>query len=876
MKGRLIDQSSTLCRKLAACVVVISLASLCMAQDGLVISTCDDASVWRGGESEAETVREGTGAVRWVPSKQAGLSSNAIPHDWTAGNCLSFWLHSAKATGSRVWIIVESQDPTQDGMDYFSQSLVVDWRGWNRVLLPFSVMARVRHPIGWHNIDILQLHSAWDKGAGASAEDMWILDDVRVITISDTGQRMTDEEFFEAMDLTRPGLERVREAVQAGDIAAAKERFREYFLARRDVRWFSNWWERPEPPEKRPNTGRADETLAHIYNFDGKRYELGEDIDWASNQRNEGEAATIEWNASLNRHFFFDYLADAYVGTLEEKYATEIRDMMLDWIDDSPVLLSGSGNGPYHYAWETLNTAVRAGDTWIDALWRTADAPCWDANSLTTVIKSLVEHARHLLKWPSKANWLTAESKALTIVGTLLPEMKEADNWRETGIERLYTQMAEEIYPDGLENELALGYNLWVLRNYSDIYDLMLANDRTGEVPADFRDLLERMYNYLLYATGPDWRVPGLNDSGHAGPDAALQKGFTYFPHRTDFQWVLTRGAQGDRPAETSYAFPYSGHYVMRSDWTRDARFLFLDAGPFGSGHQHEDKLGFTMQAHGRWWIVEGGSYMYDKSRWRRYVLSTRAHNTARVDGEDQNSRRDRSTYVLKPPFEPLDNPWVSNDSLDYVSGVYDTGYGKDGQIRVTHRREVLFVKPDYWVIVDTFTPQDDAVHEYETIFHINAETAQTQGSSVSAVADGRRLDLIGSGPDLAVDVVKGIAEEPVQGWANYPWRAVPTALFRNTAAGSVRNVYVLAPSPSEQPDVSVETVKSDPAGECLRVTRADGSADVIALSATEGGGEQSLGPVITDGRVAVVSLDARGVPGQVGIIGGSRVRYEP
>ena len=33
-------------------------------------------------------------------------------------------------------------------------------------------------------------------------------------------------------------------------------------------------------------------------------------------------------------------------------------------------------------------------------------------------------------------------------------------------------------------------------------------------------------------------------------------------------------------------------------------------------------------------------NYAYDTSEMRKYVLSTRAHNTIRIDGKDQNTRR--------------------------------------------------------------------------------------------------------------------------------------------------------------------------------------------------------------------------------------------
>jgi len=843
-------------------ILLALLPAALWAQEGLTVNDCDDASQFRGGSSETTLVRQGAGAVRWRPAESVSLETSQIPHDWSGGNVLCFWLHSARAGGSPMWLILSSEDPEKEGIDYYALRFRLDWEGWRELVLPFDELGKTRSPVGWHKIDRFSLHAAWDPEVEVDGEDELILDDIRVLSSPAVGPRMTDAQFFSAMDPGAAGLEGVRRAVAAGDYAAAKAAYREFFVSRREAKWFTNWWERAPVPERRPSTSRADAALEHVFSFDRQTYDLGPDIDWASNQRDEGEAATIEWNASLNRHFFLPDLARAYEGTLETRYSDEIVATMLDWIEDCPVLLLSSGNSPYHHAWETLNTACRAGDTWIEAVWRTADSPSWTPEALCTVLKSLVEHARHLRKWPSRGNWLTAESKALTIIGVLLPEFSEAADWRGTGIQRLYSQMGEEIYPDGLENELALGYNLWVLRNYADILDLALLNGRREEIPADYQSLLERMYNYLLYATGPDGLVPGLNDSGNASPVSYLKKAFGYFPHRTDFLWGATGGAEGTAPAETSYAFPYSGHYVMRSDWGPEARFLFLDAGTYGSGHQHEDKLSFTMAAHGRQWIVEGGSYMYDKSRWRRYVLSTRAHNTVRVDGFDQNRRAARDTWVLKPPFQPLPNTWITNEQFDYVSAVYEDGYGPE-RLGVTHRREVLFVKPDYWILVDTLTPVDDAPHTYETIFHINAEEAAARGARVSAQADGGRLDIIGVGKDLGAQVVKGVEEEPVQGWANYPWRPVPTALFGSTAAGRVVNAYVLHPSAGGEVEV---TALGDPREQdvvAFDITTPDGGRHTFIRNLAADGERVpcTLGGITTDASVCVVR---RGEGGRV------------
>jgi len=150
----------------------------------------------------------------------------------------------------------------------------------------------------------------------------------------------------------------------------------------------------------------------------------------------------------------------------------------------------------------------------------------------------------------------------------------------------------------------------------------------------------------------------------------------------------------------------------MRSGWDKDANYLCFDAGPLGYGHVHQDKLNVVVWSYGREILFDGGGGNYENSQWRRYDTDTFSHNTILVDKLPQRrSTRDRWAGVSK---EPMDAHWKSTDVYDFASGIYNEGYGKEDNRPMRHTRQVLFIKPDMFLIADILTPNDNKEHSYQ------------------------------------------------------------------------------------------------------------------------------------------------------------------
>lgn len=662
-----------------------------------------------------------------------------------------------------------------------------------------------------------------------------------------------ETELFGKLNLDYPGLEPVRDAVQAGLNAKARDELVAYFRRRTNVRWHIDPAARPRPPVAGYNTARAERVLKRVFSYVGKEAQLPKEVNWDVNPVDD-----LEWTCGFNQHSDWVQLGLAFWNTHDQAYARDFDDLLRSWLAQYPRL---DWRPDRRCAWRsTLRAAVRMMGAWPSAWWLFQEAEAFTAPTRLGMLHSIAQHGEYLASHPSGGNWLLAESTGLLTIGTLFPELKEADTWARVAAERLYRELDAQVYPDGVQIELTPHYHSACMNSFYSAVTVARLNEYP--LPGDFLAKYERMFECLMKIGKPDNRIPMLNDSDHDSITGWMQRGYELFG-REEFLFRATAGAQGRPPAATSFPMPYAGFRVTRSDWTADALYLCLDVGPYGLGHQHEDKLAIDVHAYGRSHILDPGRFTYAAKFGRAYFRDTQSHSTIMVDGYGQSRRgTERELWVTA---HPLQSKWTSNAALDFAAGTYEDGYGP--AIDVAHVRKVLFVKNDYWVVMDRLVPINGGSAEHE--FQANFQFAET-GATVDPVTKIARshnadanLDIIPVIPNPLTTATAEGEENPLHGWIGWSYHRnhktpATMVMYRWTAGAPSAFDALLLPYPgSKPPDLRITDSLCTPELTLLEVATAEGR-DVIVVQHRDPGRVEFAG-VTTDAEVALVRTTSSG-----------------
>ncbi len=531
------------------------------------------------------------------------------------------------------------------------------------------------------------------------------------------------DSFWDALNLETPELEGVRTALARGEQEAAKTAYLEYVgrltaLADDYLRDRGSMVDMNEP-ESRNEVEEICQNILVLRAHMHVRHDYGPVVDWTTILFDD-----LESNVSINGHVHMVMLAQAYRQTGDAKYLHHLVRLLRSWYESAPL----PNRWQPLLQWRTLEVGARSGQQWPTVLLIAAREPIFRDGFLFDMCKSYLEHGRYLLahQAASANNWFQVETGGLLVTGLLFPEFKESERFLQCGIRRMEWINRECFLPDGFQSEGSTAYHSFPVRGIGNVYELSKLLSHT--LTPTYEDEFERMMDLYVYLAMPNLTLPWLNDCSpsiiscveHAKLAAKL------FPDRVDLRWVATQRAEGAPPPVTSFAFPYAGYYVMRDSWDPDAVYLVFDAGYYGSGHQHEDKLSLMLHAYGRTLIIDPSIYQYKQDEFEPYWRGSRGHQSVIIDGKGQNRR-----LLMQPEPRPdPDTIWIPGADADFCQGWFREGYatrtpglqGREADLTsldksLQHTRAIFYVKGEYAVLSDLVL--GSGVHQVEQVWHL-------------------------------------------------------------------------------------------------------------------------------------------------------------
>lgn len=604
----------------------------------------------------------------------------------------------------------------------------------------------------------------------------------------------------------------VNEAAFLAALAPARERraAAQHFRARSQPRFFFETnadpkvLERIDTPTRQRCLVAAEAVCRGEFEFRGEPpITFPDAVDWFHRP-----GTNTDWSWELNRHAYFATLGRAYAYSHDRRFLEMFSRLAQDWLRQNPP-------GVRSPNWESVLEVAYRANSWLWALYHfRADL---NDETLLAVVRGLWLMGRYLatnLEYTSPNNHLLLEAKALAMLGLLFPEFREAGQWHQLGERVLWAELRRQVRPDGGHAEQASLYHQIITSELLEYLWLLDVNERSA--PEDVRLRFARMLEFERGLLKPNGEMPLYGDStlGDSYVRFNALAGGAVLLNRPDLAcapmdeatlWLTQGRALPVVPApQESCAFPDSGFCVMRAGDGPTAAYLLFDCGPFGyapaPGHGHADALSFELYFSGQSLIVDPGAYSYHAGlRWRNYFRGTAAHNTIRVDGQDQSLLQGEMRVVRPAGVKLL--AWVSTDAYDFVDGAHD-GYTRLAH-PVVHRRQILFIKPDYWVVFDQLLGHGR--HEIELLFHFSSEAtvARPMDDRLVIRCNGIELWIAPLHRPASAEwrIVSG-QEAPVQGWVSRysgQKRAAPVAIYNLIANMPLHFVTLLWPGEGDK-----------------------------------------------------------------------------
>ena len=466
-------------------------------------------------------------------------------------------------------------------------------------------------------------------------------------------------------------------------------------------------------------------------------------IDWAAKPNGDEE-----WCYMLNRHRYLIDLGQAYALTGDEKYAKGFVRILTDWIQNNP-----KEERLKHVSWRRIEAGIRA-ENWIKGFEYVKNSRHMTPQFFEIFIRSLYQHGAFLnhsfSNFSKTSNWGVIEFHGLFNISLFLKEFSSSEHWQKTAINNLSTCIDLQVLEDGSQWEQSPMYHNEVFHSFLNVN--LLAQRFHISLPTNIPQKTKDMAYANIAWQKPNYKQPMLGDSDDTDlrdfislaaiifNDPVLKsRGFetidfdnTFILDATQIQAYSSLKAL--QPDFLSIYQETSGDFYMRTSWETNATYASFHIKKLGGGHGHDNLLHINIFGNGRDYLVDPGRYTYVNNAWRAYFKSSTNHNSLEVDGFPNSVYKDSWSNSFEAT---AGNQFTkTTETFDYAEA---TNYAyKRLEDPVIVKRRLLFLKPDVWLLIDSFNASKS--HQYTQNFIFPNDKIEKEAMGIQTTYPSKNL----------------------------------------------------------------------------------------------------------------------------------------
>jgi asparagine synthase (glutamine-hydrolysing) len=485
----------------------------------------------------------------------------------------------------------------------------------------------------------------------------------------------------------------------------------------------------------------ADGALAgRILCFDRWYADYGQPIDWSLNpvtgerwpsgviaaraMRDQGRVGDVKltWEIGRFPHAYYLARAAAFIPERAAEYATGLTEQIVDFARANP-----EGCGVHWASGQEIALRLVAWLFALDTLLVRGPTAAEASRAIATALATGARHIEANLAYARVAvrnNHVLSEALGLLAAGTFLSGSRAA-GWRDTGLSILAEEADRQFYDDGAYINQGHNYHRSALLML--LWASAFARAAGRRLPDACTRAMERSLIFLLaHQNATDGRLPnyGANDGSLPGIlstcdfsdfrpllqtlSVVLRGERLYQPGPWDEMplWLVGPGVLDlpiRPPTRTSVSFALTGYHLLRG--ADESSFCTFRCGSLRDRFSQIDMLHLDVWWRGLNVLTDGGSYLYNgPDVWHEHFMRTGSHNTIELDGRDQmlHFRRFKTLYWTRASLRRFEDHqgWALVDGEHYGYRRHPGG--------CVHRRAVLMLKDDMWVVVDRIDGDGD------------------------------------------------------------------------------------------------------------------------------------------------------------------------